>query len=72
MSVSRRVDAVGAGVAVGDQPRDRVVEIVDAADVVLGPAGQHHRLVEPVSRLGRCGHALGRETDIVDRRVAGS
>ena len=46
-----RVDAVGAGVAIGDQPGDRVVEVVHAADVVLGAAREHHRLGEAVSGL---------------------
>ena len=64
--------AVGAGVAVGDQAGDRVVEVVDAADVVLAPAGEHHRVGEPVRRLGGLGDPLRGEPDVVDpvgRRV---
>ena len=48
-----RVDHVGPGVAVGDEARDRVVEVVDAADVVLGPRGQHERLDIRVRRPPR-------------------
>ena len=55
----RRVDAVGAGVAVGDEPRDRVVEVVDAVEVVLRAARQHERRVERAGRLRGLGDALG-------------
>ena len=62
---ARRVDDVGAGIAVGDQPGDRVVEIVDAADVVLRASGQHQRLVLFARRLRRFRDALGRGCDVV-------
>ena len=57
----RRVDAVGAGVAVGDEPRDRVVEVVDAVEVVLRAARQHERRVERACRLRGLRDALGGE-----------
>ena len=60
------VDAVGACVAVGDEPCDRVVEVVHSADVVLGPPREHHRVGECVRGLGRLGDALGGEPDVVD------
>ena len=52
---ARRVDHVGPGVAVGDETRDRVVEVVDATDVVLGPRGQDEWL--DIRVRGR--HGLG-------------
>ena len=61
-----RVHHVRAGVPVGDQPGDRVVEIVDAADVVLAAAGEHHRVGQAMR--GLCGHGdlLGGDPDVVD------
>src|SRR5690606_28587123 len=41
------VEDIGTDVAEGAQPGDRVVEVVDPVEVVLGPGGEH----EP--RLGR-------------------
>ena len=38
-----RVEHVGAGLLVGAQPRDRVVEVVAAVEVVLGARGEHER-----------------------------
>ena len=61
-----RVQAVGAGIPVGDEARDRVVEVVDVADVVLGAAGEHHRLGQGVRGLGRLGDTLRRQLDVVD------
>ena len=62
----RRVDAVGAGVPVGDEPGDRVVEVVDAVEVVLRAARQYERRVERPGRLGGLGDALDGESDILD------
>ena len=61
-----RVEAVGACVAVGDEAGDRVVEVVDAVEVVLRAPGEHDRLVEGVRGLGGLGDALGGEPDVVD------
>ena len=64
------VQAVGARIAVGDEPRDRVVEIVDAADVVLGAAGQHDP--ELVRGAGGLGDARRGDADSSIPSAAGS
>ena len=61
-----RVDHVGPGVAVGDETRDRVVEVVDAADVVLGPRGQDEWLDIRVRGRHGLGDSLHRHVERVD------
>ena len=61
-----RIDAVGAGVAVGDEARDRVVEVVDAVEVVLRAAREHEWRIEGSGRRRGLGDALGREPDVLD------
>ena len=68
----RRVEDVGAGALVGLQARDRVVEVVDTPDVVLGAAAEHERKRQPARRFGRGGNALGGVRPLVDPPVAGS
>jgi len=41
---TRRVHRIGAGVSIGDQAGDGVVEVVDAAEVVLRSTGEDHRV----------------------------
>src|SRR5581483_11754367 len=64
------VQAVGAGFAVGDQPGDRVVQVVHAVEQVLGPGGEHHR-VALVRRVGGRRNPLGGPLERVDRAGGG-
>ena len=59
-----RVEHVGAGLLVRLQPGDRVAEVLDTADEVLGAGGQH----QPAGarRLDRRRHPLGGGADRVD------
>src|SRR4051812_39308088 len=68
---SGRVEDVRAGLLVGLQPRDRVVEIRVAADVVLRAGGQHEREAECASGLRRCRDAFRRMVAVIQlsRRV---
>ena len=61
----RCVEHVGPGLLVRLQPGDRVVEVADAVDQVLGPRREHQAARS--GRLGGGGHALGGQTDVVDR-----
>ena len=63
----RGVDDVGAGGGVGLQPGDRVVEVVDAAEVVLGATREHETHRPGMGRLGSGGNPLAGEPDVVDR-----
>jgi hypothetical protein len=63
---ARGVDNVRAGVAVGDQARDGVAEVVDAADVVFRPAVEHHRLGQAAGRVSGDGDSLRGDCDVVD------
>ena len=63
---TRGVDGVGARVAIRDESPDRVVEILNTTEVVLGPCGEHKRLGERVSRLGGNADPLDRELEVLD------
>ena len=62
----RRVQHIGACLLVPLQPSDRVGEVVDAVQVVLGARGEHEVLAA-VRGLGRGRDSLGGEIDVVDR-----
>src|SRR5581483_10858529 len=74
------VEALRARVAVGDEPLDRRVQVVDAADVVLAPPGQQDaRLAGGLRGLRdpRGGdldrvHAAGGRVVVLDRAPGGS
>ena len=55
-----REQHVGAGLLVGLQPGDRVGQVVAAADVVLGPRGEHQLHRARVRDLGRGRDPLAR------------
>ena len=67
-----RVHGVRPRVAVGDETRDRVVEVVHAVEVVLGTAREHHRLGEAMGGLRGDRDPLRGDLDVVDAVVAGS
>ena len=58
-----RVEHVGAGLAVGAQAGDRVVEVVAAVEVVLGARGEDEVDAAGVRRLGGRGDPLHRRRD---------
>ena len=61
-----RVEAVGAGPLERLESRDRVVEVRVAAEVVLGPRGEHEREGESPRRLHRSGDPLDRVVEVVE------
>ena len=63
----RRVEHVGAGLLVRLQAADRVVEVADAVQQVLGPRRQHQTR-SPWPPRGRR-DAVGRQADLVDRAL---
>ena len=68
----RRVHDVGTDGGVRLQPVDRVVEIVDAADVVLGPRREHQPDRSGVGGVGGSGDAVASQVTVVDRPLVGS
>ena len=65
-----RIEAIGAGRCIGFQAADRVVEIVDAADEIFRPRGEHNFAAGAVDRSARRLHARDRGVDIVERPLA--
>ena len=66
----RRVQDVGAGALIGLEPRDRVVEVGAAVQIVLGARGQHQLHRPAVRDLDGRRDSLGRVPELIDRVVA--
>ena len=65
-----RIEAIGAGRRIGFQAADRIVEIVDAADEIFRPRGEHDIAAGAVDRGARRFHARDRGVEIVERLLA--
>jgi len=62
----RRKEDIGAGLLIGLQPRDRVIEVVAAVRVVLRPRREHKMRRAGVRRRSGRGYALGCHVEVVD------
>ncbi len=64
-----RIQDIGARVAIRDEPLDRVGQIVDAVQVILGAGGQHQAMLP--GRFDCRRYALGGDVDGIDRSSGG-